>query len=71
MSCPYRRQNLFPWRTFKIYHIEVDIMEWSRSQLLRSRAGLVNFCNLNHSVNIPCGRKPEYPEKNDVQYIYI
>ena len=45
-------------------------MKWSRSQLLRSRTGLAKFYDLNHYVNIPCGRKPEYPEKNDVQYIY-
>ena len=71
MSCRYRKQKLFPWRTFRIYHIEVDVMEWSRSQLLRSRAGMVKFCNLNHRVNVFYGRKPEYPEKNDVKYIYI
>ena len=71
MSCRYRKQNLFPWRTFKIYHIEVDFMEWSRSQLLRSRTGLVKFYNLNHRVNILCRRKSEDPEKNDEQLIYL
>ena len=71
MSCRYRKQELFPLRTFKIYHIEVDFMKWSRGQLLQSRTELVKFYNLNHRVNIPCGRKPEYPEKNDVQCIYI
>ena len=45
MSCRYRKQTLFPWRTFKIYYIEVDFMKWSCSQLLRSRAGLVKFYN--------------------------
>ena len=37
MSCRYRKQKLFPWKTFKIYHIEVDFMGWYRSQLLWPR----------------------------------